>query len=142
MQEQPLQRAERKQEIVERKEEGEAKQDAPAPPSRPAELKTADDNAAAPLPPSRAANLPKPEVKPPEPVKQPPQKSGPSAAEIAEQKREELAKLAEEAELASKAKRAEEAAKAAAKSQGGSRGECPCRSGRQSEGRGAGQGRG
>ncbi len=115
VQEQPLQRAERKQEIVERKEEGEAKQDAPAPPSRPAELKTADDNAAAPLPPSRAANLPKPEVKPPEPVKQPTQKSGPSAAEIAEQKREELAKLAEEAELASKAKQAEEAARAAAK---------------------------
>lgn len=115
VQEQPLQRAERKQEIVERKEEGEAKQDAPAPPSRPAELKTAEDNAAAPLPPSRAANLPKPEVKPPEPVKQPTQKSGPSAAEIAEQKREELAKLAEEAELASKAKQAEEAARAAAK---------------------------
>lgn len=114
VQEQPLQRAERKAEIVERKEEGEAKQDAPAPPSRPAELKTADDNAAAPLPPSRAANLPKPEVKPPEPVKQP-QKAGPSAAEVAEQKREELAKLAEEAELASKAKQAEEAAKAAAK---------------------------
>ncbi|HEV2552475.1 MAG TPA: cell envelope integrity protein TolA [Bosea sp. (in: a-proteobacteria)] len=115
VQEQPLQRAERQAEIVERKEEGEAKQDAPAPPSRPAELKTAEDNAAAPLPPSRAANLPKPEVKPPEPVKQPPQKSGPSAAEIAEQKREELAKLAEEAELASKAKQAEEAARAAAK---------------------------
>ncbi|OYW63436.1 MAG: protein TolA [Bosea sp. 12-68-7] len=114
VQEQPLQRAERKAEIVERKEEGEAKQDTPAPPSRPAELKTADDNAAAPLPPSRAANLPKPEVKPPEPVKQP-QKAGPSAAEVAEQKREELAKLAEEAELASKAKQAEEAAKAAAK---------------------------
>ncbi|PTM41395.1 cell envelope integrity protein TolA [Bosea sp. 124] len=115
VQAQPIQRAERQSEIVERKEEGEAKQDAPAPPSRPAELKTADDNASAPLPPSRAANLPKPEQKPPEPVKQPPQKTGPSAAEIAEQKREELAKLAEEAELASKAKQAEEAAKAAAK---------------------------
>ena len=115
VQAQPIQRAERKSEIVERKEEGEAKQDAPAPPTRPAELKTADDNASAPLPPSRAANLPKPEQKPPEPVKQPPQKTGPSAAEIAEQKREELAKLAEEAELATKAKQAEEAAKAAAK---------------------------
>lgn len=112
---QPLQRAERKSEIVERKEEGEAKQDTPAPPTRPAELKTADDSASAPMPPSRAANLPKPEPKPPEPVKQPPQKTGPSAAEIAEQRREELAKLAEEAEIASKAKQAEEAAKAAAK---------------------------
>ncbi|WP_054208480.1 cell envelope integrity protein TolA [Bosea vaviloviae] len=116
VQAQPLQRAERKSEIVERKEEGEAKQDTPAPPTRPAELKTADDNASAPLPPSRSlANLPKPEPKPPEPVKQPPQKTGPSAAEIAEQKREELAKLAEEAEIASKAKQAEEQAKAAAK---------------------------
>lgn len=115
VQAQPIQRAERKSEIVERKEEGEAKQDAPAPPSRPAELKTADDNASAPLPPSRLANLPKPEQKPPEPVKQPPQKAGPSAAEIAEQKREELAKLAEQAELASKARQAEEAVKAAAK---------------------------
>ncbi len=114
VQEQPLQRAERKAEIVERKEAGEAKQDAPAPPSRPAELKTADDNASAPLPPSRAANLPKPEQKPPEPVKAP-EKAGPSAAEIAEQKREEQAKLAEQAELASRAKQAEEAARAAAK---------------------------
>lgn len=117
VQEQPIQRAERKSEIVERKEEGEAKQDTPAPPTRPAELKLADDNASAPLPPPRAVNLPKTEPKPPlpEPVKQPPQKTGPSAAEIAEQKREELAKLAEEAEIASKAKQAEEAAKAAAK---------------------------
>jgi len=114
VQEQPTPRAERQAETVERKEEGEAKQDAPAPPTRPAELKTADDNASAPLPPSRAADLPKPAEKPPEPVKQP-EKAGPSAAEIAEQKREELAKLAEEAELASKARQAEEAAKAAAK---------------------------
>jgi colicin import membrane protein len=117
VQAQPIPRAERKSEIVERKEEGEAKLDTPAPPSRPAELKTADDNASAPMPPSRAALLPKTEPKPtpPEPAKQPPQKTGPSAAEIAEQKREELAKLAEQAELASKAKQAEEAAKAAAK---------------------------
>ncbi|WP_156640042.1 cell envelope integrity protein TolA [Bosea sp. PAMC 26642] len=115
VQEQPIQRAERKSEIVERKEAGEAKVDAPAPPSRPVELKTADDNAAAPLPPSRAALLPKaePTPKPPEPVKQPPQKS--EAQAQAEQRREELAKLAEEAEIASKAKQAEEQAKAAAK---------------------------
>lgn len=115
VQEQPIQRAERQAEIVERKEAGEDKQDAPAPPSRPAELKTADENAAAPLPPSRAANLPKPAPTPPEPAKQPPQKSEAQAAREAEQKREELAKLAEEAELASKAKQAEEEAKAAAK---------------------------
>ena len=117
VQEQPLPRAERKSEIVERKEEGEAKQDAPAPPSRPAELKTADDNASAPLPPSRAALLPKTEPKPtpPEPVKQPPQKTEAQAQAEAQQRREELAKLAEEAELASKAKQAEEQAKAAAK---------------------------
>lgn len=113
--EQPTPRAERQSETVERKEAGEAKVDTPAPPSRPAELKTADDNAAAPLPPSRVANLPKPEPKPPEPAKQPPQKAAPSAAEIADQKREELAKLAEQAELESRAKKAEEEAKAAAK---------------------------
>jgi colicin import membrane protein len=117
VQEQPIQRAERQSEIVERKEEGEAKQDAPAPPSRPAELKTADDNASAPLPPARAALLPKsePKVTPPEPVKQPPQKTEAQAKAEAEQRREELAKLAEEAEIASRAKQAEEQAKAAAK---------------------------
>lgn len=117
VQEQPLQRAERQAEITERKEEGEAKQDTPAPPSRPPELKTADDNASAPLPPSRAALLPKaePKVTPPEPVKQPPQKAEPKAEPKPDLKREELAKLAEEAEIASRAKRAEEEAKAAAK---------------------------
>ncbi len=117
VQEQPIPRAERKSEIVEKKEEGEAKQDTPAPPSRPAELKTADDNASAPLPPSRAALLPKTEPKPtpPEPVKQPPQKTEAQAQAEAQQRRDELAKLAEEAEIASKAKQAEEQAKAAAK---------------------------
>jgi len=114
---QPIQRAERQAEIVERKEAGEAKVDTPAPPSRPVELKTADDNAAAPLPPSRTALLPKtePQVKPPEPVKQPPQKSEAQAQAEAQQRRDELARLAEEAELASKARKAEEDAKAAAK---------------------------
>lgn len=114
---QPIQRAERQAEIVERKEAGEAKVDTPAPPSRPVEFKTADDNAAAPLPPSRTALLPKtePQVKPPEPVKQPPQKSEAQAQAEAQQRRDELARLAEEAELASKARKAEEDAKAAAK---------------------------
>ncbi len=114
---QPIQRAERQAEIVERKEAGEAKVDTPAPPSRSVELKTADDNAAAPLPPSRIALLPKtePQVKPPEPAKQPPQKSEAQAQAEAQQRRDELARLAEEAELASKARKAEEDAKAAAK---------------------------
>lgn len=117
VQEQPLQRAERQAEIVERKEAGEARQDAPAPPSRPPELKTADENAVAPLPPSRAALLPKTEPRPtpPEPAKQPPQKAEAKAEPKPDLKREELAKLAEEAEIASKAKQAEEEAKAAAK---------------------------
>ena len=117
VQEQPIQRAERQSEIVERKEAGEAKLDTPAPPSRPVELKIADDNAAAPLPPSRAALLPKaePKVTPPEPVKQPPQKAEPKAEPKPDIKREELAKLAADAELESKAKQAEEEAKAAAK---------------------------
>ena len=112
VQEKPQQRAERQSEVVERKEAGEAKQDTPAPPSRPPELKVADDNAAAPLPPARP-NLPKP-TRPAEPVKQP-QKSEQAAAREEEQRREELAKLAEEAELERKAKQAEQEAKAAAK---------------------------
>ncbi|MGO4675305.1 cell envelope integrity protein TolA [Bosea sp. 2YAB26] len=116
VQEQPVQRAERQSETVERKEAGEAKQDTPAPPTRPAELKTADDNASAPMPPARPAlQPPKPEPKPPEPAKQPPQKAGAAAEPKPDLRREELAKLAEEAELASKAKQAEEDAKAAAK---------------------------
>lgn len=112
VQEQPQQRAERQSEVVERKEAGEAKQDTPAPPSRPPELKVADDNAAAPLPPARPTPKPTP---PAEPVKQPPQKSEQAAAQEAEQRREELAKLAEEADRESKAKQAEQEAKAAAK---------------------------
>lgn len=111
VQEQPLQRAERQSEIVERKEAGEAKHDTPAPPSRPAELKLADENVAAPLPPARP-NLPKPAA---EPAKQPPQKSEPPAEPKPDLRREELAKLAEEAERETKAKQAEEDAKAAAK---------------------------
>lgn len=115
VQEKPQQRAERQSETVERKEAGEAKQDTPAPPTRPAELKVADDNAAAPLPPSRP-NLPKPEPKAvQEPAKQPPQKAEASAEEQAEQKREQLAKLAEQAEIERKAKQAEEDARSAAK---------------------------
>lgn len=112
VQEKPQQRAERQSEIVERKEAGEAKQDTPAPPSRPPELKVADDNAATPLPPTRPTPKPTP---PAEPVKQPPQKSEQAAAQEAEQRREEQAKLAEEAELERKAKQAEQEAKAAAK---------------------------
>lgn len=115
---QPIQRAERQSEIVERKEAGEAKQDTPAPPTRPVELKTADDNAAAPLPPTRAASLPKAEQAPtpPEPAKpQPQQKSEAQAKAEAQERREEQARLAEEAELASQAKKAEEETKAAAK---------------------------
>jgi colicin import membrane protein len=116
VQEQPIERAERQAEIVERKEAGEAKQDAPAPPTRPVELKTADDNASAPLPPSRAALLPKTEPKPAEPVTpQPPQKTEAQAQAEAKERRDELARLTEEAELASKARKAEEEAKAAAK---------------------------
>jgi len=111
----PKPRAERQSEVTERKEAGEAKTDTPAPPSRPAELKTADESASAPLPPTRTAEAPKPETKPPEPAKQPPQKSEAAAAQEAEQKREAQAKLAEEAELAAKAKQAEEEQKAAAK---------------------------
>ena len=112
---QPKPRAERQSEVVERKEAGEAKTDTPAPPSRPPELKPADENASAPLPPTRTAEAAKPETKPPEPAKQPPQKTEAAAAREAEQKREEQAKLAEEAELAAKAKQAEEEQTAAAK---------------------------
>ncbi|WP_332687274.1 cell envelope integrity protein TolA [Bosea sp. (in: a-proteobacteria)] len=112
VQEQPLQRAERQSEIVEHKEAGEAKQDTPAPPSRPAEIKVAEENVAAPLPPARPTPKPTP---PAEPVKQPPEKAEAKAEPKPDLRREELAKLAEEAERETKAKQAEEDAKAAAK---------------------------
>jgi colicin import membrane protein len=112
VEEQPLQRAERQSEIVERKEAGEAPQDAPAPPSRPPELKVADENAAAPMPPARPTPRPAPAAEPPKPQ---PQKSEQAAAREEEQRRDELAKLAEEAERETKARQAEQEAKAAAK---------------------------
>src|SRR6478609_8933848 len=69
VQAQPTPRAERQSETVERKEAGEAKADTPAPPSRPPELKTAENNATTPPPPARPVEQPKPEAKPPEPAK-------------------------------------------------------------------------
>lgn len=65
----PKPRADRVADTVQEREPGEAPQDAPAPPKRPAEAKVADtDTEAAPAPPARVADA-KPEPVKPEPVK-------------------------------------------------------------------------
>lgn len=105
--EQPKPRAERVAEVEVNRPAGEAPRDTPAPPTRPAEMKT-DDNpvvaAATPPPPARPA------VTEPNPAPKPEQ-----AEPTPDPKREELAKLAEAAELQRKARQAEEDARAAAK---------------------------
>jgi colicin import membrane protein len=90
----PKLRAERVAEVREERDPGEAKRDVPTPPTRPVEMKIAEqpvEAAPAPLPPVR------PEPPKPEPAKVPEAPAPP--------KREELAKLAEqqEAELRAKA---------------------------------------
>ncbi|MEN5082746.1 cell envelope integrity protein TolA [Bosea sp. TWI1241] len=111
VQEQPVPRAERQSEVVERKEPGEEKQDTPAPPTRPAELKVAEENAAAPMPPAR----PTPRPTPPADTAAQAKRAEAAAQKAEQERREELARLADEAERESKAKQAEEEAKAAAK---------------------------
>lgn len=123
VQEQPLPRAERKSEIVEKKDPGEARTDTPAPPTRPAEIKVAEETKAPPAPPPKAAQKAKsaPEEEDDEPKKEP-AKAPPKPAEIKlaepkpELRKEQLAKLVEDGEIAARAKAAEEEAKAAAKS--------------------------
>jgi len=97
----PKPRAERVAEVREERDPGEAKRDVPTPPTRPAEMKVAEQpvEAAAPSPPLPPVRPepPKPEPQRTEPVKVPEPPAPP--------KREELAKLAEqqEAELRAQA---------------------------------------
>ncbi|MDF3063664.1 MAG: tolA [Microvirga sp.] len=110
----PKLRADRVAELREERDPGEAKREVPTPPTRPAEMKLAEQPVeaaappVAPLPPARPEPV-KPEPPRPEPVKTPEPPAPP--------KREELAKAAEqqEAELRAKAEAEAKAEAAAAK---------------------------
>ncbi len=105
IQENPKPRADRVAEVIEQKDPGEAKRDTPAPPTRPADLKIAEEAVApqqTPPPPARpqvAQTKPEPKPEPPQP--------DPKATE-------DLARLADQAELVRLAKAAEDDARAKA----------------------------
>ncbi len=107
VQDNPKPRADRVAEVAEQKEPGEAKRDTPAPPTRPPDLKVADEAVPpqqTPPPPARPqVAQPKPEPQKAEPQPQPDQTA-----------KEELARLAEQAEQVRRAKVAEEEARAKA----------------------------
>jgi colicin import membrane protein len=108
----PKPRAERQADTRQERDPGEAKQDAPAPPKRPAEVKLAEEEASAPPPSQRLAEA-KPEAAPPPPARPAP----PQADAKAEAAKAEAQKLAElEAEAIEHAKQ-EAAKKAEAKAQ-------------------------
>jgi colicin import membrane protein len=120
VQDTPRPRAERQSELVEQKDPGEAKRDAPAPPTRPAEMKTAERDevaAAAPPPPPP----PRPQAQRPAPEPPSEARPDPRPREAAkpepkpELKREQLAALAEQAELQAQRERAAEEVRAAAR---------------------------
>jgi colicin import membrane protein len=129
VQEAPKPRAERQSEVVEQRDPGEAKRDAPTPPTRPAELATAerDEVAPPPAPPprpapprqARAEPEPSPATAEPKPAEAP--KPDPRPREAAkpepkpELRRDQLAALSEQAELQAQREKAAEEARAAAK---------------------------
>ena len=117
----PKPRADR---VAERREErapGEAKQDAPAPPQRPADAKVADEESAPPLPPQRVAEA-KPEPTPvppparPEPARQEAARAEAARAEAAkaEAARAEARREAERLEIREQAEEQARAEKARA----------------------------
>ena len=121
VQDAPKPRAERQSEIAEQKDPGENKRDAPTPPTRPPDMKTAErDEVAAPppTPPQRPAPVkqaartepekaePKVDPKPPEAAKPEPKP---------ELRRDQLAALSEQAELQAQRERAAEDQRAATK---------------------------
>ena len=121
VQDTPRPRAERQSEITEQKDPGENKRDAPTPPTRPADLKTAErDEVAPPPPPSRPAPEPAQQAARPETQAQE-AKPDPKAREATmpepkpEMRRDQLAALAEQAELKTRREQAAEEARAAAK---------------------------
>ena len=121
VQDAPKPRAERRSEITEQKDPGEAKRDAPTPPTRPADLKTAErDEVAPPPPPPRPAPAPVRQAAKPDPEKAD-AKPDPKPREAAkpepkpELRRDQLAALSEQAELQAQREKAAEEASAAAK---------------------------
>ncbi|MCX7340533.1 MAG: cell envelope integrity protein TolA [Hyphomicrobiales bacterium] len=121
IQDAPKPRAERQSEIAEQKDPGEAKRDAPTPPTRPADLKTAErDEVAPPPPPPRPAPAPVRQAAKPEPEKadakpdpKPPEAAKPEPKP--ELRRDQLAAVSEQAELQAQREKAAEEARAAAK---------------------------
>jgi colicin import membrane protein len=126
VQDTPRPRAERQSPVVEQRDPGEAQRDIPAPPTRPANLPTAERAEAAPPPP---APTPPPRPQPPrEPARAEPARAEPAAPQPEprpreaqrpepkpEQSRQQLAALAEQAELQAQRERAAEEARAAAR---------------------------
>jgi colicin import membrane protein len=134
VQSQPRPRAERQAEVIERKDPGEDRRDAPTPPTRTAEMPTAARDEAAPAPPpppappSRPAQLRAPEPERTEPRREPPREAARAPETRAEParpeppkpeppkpelRRDQLAALAERAELEAQRERAAEEARAA-----------------------------
>ena len=121
VQDTPRPRAERQSEITEQKDPGENKRDAPTPPTRPADLKTAErDEVAPPPPPSRPAPAPaqqaaRPETQAQEVKPDPKPREATRPEPKPEMRRDQLAALAEQAELQARREQAAEEARAAAK---------------------------
>ena len=125
-QEAPRPRAERQSEVAEQRNPGEQARDLPTPPTRPPEVKVADDVQAAPPPPppprpaqpprQQAAATPPPSAaaEPPKPDPRPREAAKPEPAKP-ELRRDQLAALAEQAELQAQRERAAEEARAAAR---------------------------
>lgn len=121
VQDTPRARAERQSEITEQKDPGENKRDAPTPPTRPADLKTAErDEVAPPPPPSRQApasaqQAARPETQAQEAKPDPKPREAAKPEPKPEMRRDQLAALAEQAELQARREQAAEEARAAAK---------------------------
>lgn len=126
-QENPRPRAERQSEVAEQRNPGEQARDVPTPPTRPPEVKVADEVQAAPPPPppprpaqpprQQAAATPPPPpaaAEPPRPDPRPREAARPEPAKP-ELRRDQLAALAEQAELQAQRERAAEEARAAAR---------------------------
>lgn len=125
----PKPRAERVAEVQELKDPGEAKRDTPAPPTRPADMKVAEQAEAAPPPPTPPTRIETP--RPPErPV---PAKAETPAEPVSDPKPQELARLAEQAELVRKAKAAEEEARAKAAADAKAKAEAEAKAKREAE---------
>jgi colicin import membrane protein len=121
VQDTPRPRAERQSEITEQKDPGENKRDAPTPPTRPADLKTAErDEVSLPPLPSRPAPAPaqqaaRPETQTQEAKPDPKPREATRPEPKPEMRRDQLAALAEQAELQARREQAAEEARAAAR---------------------------